>query len=207
MTGPSASEPSILLIADISGYTAFLRAVEQAHSDPDPGREPPAYRILGSLLDTVVQCLVPTFEVVQVEGDAIFARAPVSRLAGRADECIALVRRAHADFKRQLAEAQHLHGHDCLACTILPTIDLKFIVHAGVAVPQRVAGASLLAGQAVNVVHRMLKNDIVERMGLRSYVFMSDAAASALGVAPDTGRRHVEGYPDVGSVSGAVVAI
>jgi hypothetical protein len=56
----------------------------------------------------------------------------------------------------------------------------------------------------VNVAHRLLKNDIQARIGRRPYLFISDAAAGALGV-PEVGVDHSESYADVGTIEGRIV--
>ena len=65
------------LLADISGYTAFLRAVTQAHAaDMAAGTfVPKAYPLLVSLLDGIVERITPPFEISKLEGDAVFGFA------------------------------------------------------------------------------------------------------------------------------------
>ena len=52
-----------LVLADISGYTAFLQSVATAHADDAfaDGAIPEAYGILTRLLDGIVTGLVPPF--------------------------------------------------------------------------------------------------------------------------------------------------
>jgi hypothetical protein len=66
-----------LLLADISGYTAFLQAVAQAHAaDLAVGTfVPEAYPLLTSLLDGIVERVAPPFVLSEIEGDAVFAFA------------------------------------------------------------------------------------------------------------------------------------
>src|SRR5262249_17400014 len=61
-----------------------------------------------------------------------------------------------------------------------------------------------LIGPDVILVHRMLKNGVVERTGIRAYTLLSEAFIGnarfgelGLGL-----RRHLEDYPDLGTVSG-----
>ena len=71
----AASGP--LVLADISGYTAFLQSVAFAHRDDAfaDGAVPDAYAILTRLLDGIVGGLVPPFTLSKLEGDAVFAFA------------------------------------------------------------------------------------------------------------------------------------
>jgi uncharacterized protein DUF2652 len=206
---PSATETSILLLADISGYTRFLEAVQEAH--PEMGRSggsvAPAYQVLSGLLDTVMARIAPSFSLLQVEGDALFARAPESQVMGVAADIIVMVRSAYEAFRQQIQYSMDHYRHDCQACVILPSLELKFVVHRGIVVSQRIAGREQLAGPAVNLAHRLLKNSITERTRLRAYLFVTDAAADALGLTSAFGMRHTENYPDVGRVSGILIAL
>jgi len=58
----------------------------------------------------------------------------------------------------------------------------------------------------VNVEHRLLKNTIRERIGFRPYLFVTDAAATGLGLS-EVGIAHREEYPDVGQVPGRILEL
>ena len=61
-----------LVLADMSGYTAFLQDVALAHRDDAfaDGQVPEAYGILTRLLDGIVGKLVPPYTLSKLEGDA-----------------------------------------------------------------------------------------------------------------------------------------
>jgi len=200
---PPRPERGILLLADISGYTAFLGRVAEAH--PDMTEVAPAYPVLSGMLDTVVEAISPTFTLAKLEGDAVFAYAPGDRLTGAAEELIGIVRRTHEAFRSRVEEAMVVHYHPCTACTLLPTLDLKFVIHEGSFVVQPIAGHEELVGPTVNAVHRLLKNSITERTGKRAYLFVSEAAASRLGLTAAQGLPHRERYADIGEIRGLVI--
>jgi hypothetical protein len=100
-----------------------------------------------------------------------------------------------------------VHYHPCTACTVLPTLDLKFVIHDGSFILQQVAGHDRLLGPAVNLVHRLLKNSVTQRTGKRAYAFVTDTAVSRLQIPAGTGLAHEEHYPDVGVVSGIVIDV
>jgi hypothetical protein len=51
-----------LILADISGYTGFLAAVSTAHqTELEMGDTPPAYPLMTTLLDAIVNSLTPPF--------------------------------------------------------------------------------------------------------------------------------------------------
>jgi hypothetical protein len=209
MIAPSAVETSILLLADISGYTRFLEDVQEAHPEmaQPGGNAAVAYQIVSSLLETVMAQLAPSFSLLQVEGDALFARRPDAQVGGTGTDLVLLVRSAYTAFRQHLGLAMEQFRHDCQACMVLPSLELKFIAHRGLAIQQRIAGRDVLAGPAVNVAHRLLKNSITTRTGLRAYLFVTDAAAEALGLTSDLGQRYLEDYSDIGHVAGILVSL
>jgi hypothetical protein len=52
----------------------------------------------------------------------------------------------------------------------------------------------------------MLKNTVRDRIGYRPYLFVSDAAATALGLS-DLGLAHREAYADAGVVDGRIIGL
>jgi hypothetical protein len=103
---------------------------------------------------------------------------------------------------RAIPSADHL----CTACPAVAHLDLKIVLHRGHAVRQAVGSGSDLLGPAVTVAHRLLKNTIRERIGFRPYLFMTDAAATALGLS-QVGLAHHEEYPDAGRIGGRIVEL
>ena len=109
----------VLLLADISGYTRFLElvAAEQPEMTGTAGEVPPAYPVLSSMLDVVVERIAPAFQLADIEGDAVFAYAPGDQLAGDAAGLLNIVSSAYGAFRERVAEAMTLHRHDCQACS------------------------------------------------------------------------------------------
>jgi len=196
-----------LVLADISGYTAFLANVEQTHGLDFSHGIPAGYEILGALLDVVVQGIQPTFTVAKVEGDAVFGVTPVADLDAVAGSLLGDLRSVVDRFHDvKLEQAAIASDHVCTACPVASSLWLKMLLHRGFGV--QVAGGSHteLHGPAVTLVHRLLKNHVAERIGARPYLFVTDAAAAPLGLA-DTGLDHVERYPDAGAVTGRIVTL
>ena len=73
-------EQGSLLIADLSGYTHYMASIDLDGS-----------HVVCELLDTVATELAP-FEVVKLEGDAVFCQAVDGTVSG--DETLALITRA-----------------------------------------------------------------------------------------------------------------
>jgi uncharacterized protein YndB with AHSA1/START domain len=78
----------------------------------------------------------------------------------------------------------------------------QIVVHAGPVIRQRIAGRQELLGSAVVVVHRLLKNRVVETTGILAYALITADCAAMVGLdAGDLGSmRVVEDVADVGLV-------
>jgi class 3 adenylate cyclase len=200
----SSAGQRYLLLADISGYTAFMAGVEQAHGVDFSAGIPAGYTVLGALLDAVVEGVQPDFGVAKLEGDAVFAVAPADTLDGRGGSVLNQLQTVYQAFRARREEAKSAKDHVCTACPVVGNLDLKMVLHRGQVVRQTVGSRSELLGPAVNVAHRLLKNSVQSRIGYRPYLFLTDVAATGLGV-PTVGMEHREEYPDVGPIQGRIV--
>jgi uncharacterized protein DUF2652 len=193
-----------LLLADISGYTRYLADVEKTHGVDFSAGVPAGYEIIAALLDAVVRGIQPELDVAKLEGDAVFAIAPAASIDGRGERLLARLRATFDVFAAVQHEATKATDHICVACPMAGTLRLKMLLHRGFAV--RVTGGSHeeLHGPAVNIVHRLLKNSVEDRVGARPYLLLTDEAAAGLHLGT-VGIEHRESYPDVGSISGRIV--
>ena len=207
---PERPEPrfatGLLLLADISGYTSFLERVADAHPDIAAGvvPVPPAYDFMITLLDLVADELHPTFEPVQNEGDAVFAVADADAVTNRGSDVLGKIGSTYASYHARIEEQHRTQSDGCSACILLPTLELKFIVHAGTFVVQQLPSRTHLAGPAVNLAHRLLKNRVTDETGLRGYALLTDPALELIGLDPAEGVTHSESYPDAGTVTGRI---
>jgi uncharacterized protein YndB with AHSA1/START domain len=190
----ASPESACLVIADVSGYTAYLAGVELDH----------AQDILADLTDAVVAALRPAFRLAKIEGDAVFVHRPAdtvdaSLLQDSVEGC-------YFAFRRRLRDIAQATRCQCNACLLMPSLDLKVVAHVGAVGRQRVAGREELVGRDVIVVHRLLKNEIRERLGVPAYALYTDPCLRALGVDPSaTGLiEHRETYDVIGEVVGWV---
>jgi class 3 adenylate cyclase len=195
-----------LLLADLSGYTGFMAGVEKAHGVDFSAGIPAAYSVLGALLNAVIEGVEPDFALVKLEGDAVFAAAPAASLDGKGDRVLELLAAMYGSFIDGRTRAIPANDHVCTACPAVAHLDLKVVLHRGHTVRQSIGSGSDLLGPAVTVAHRLLKNTIRERIGNRPYVFLTDPAATALGLS-QVGLAHGEEYPDVGRIQGRIVEL
>lgn len=207
---PERAEPrfasGLLLLADIGGYTAFLERVTEAHPELAAATQPvpPAYDFMITLLDLVANELQPTFRPVQTEGDALFAVADADLVTNRGREVLDTIGSTHAAYHARIDLQRRIQEHECSACVYIGSLELKFIVHAGSFVVQQLPDRTHVAGPAVILAHRLLKNHVTGQTGLRGYALLTDAALELLGLQPSEGVEHAETYADAGSVSGRV---
>ena len=189
-----APEPVLMLMADISGYTSYLTGSEIDH----------AQNVLEDLLETVYSRLAPPFTMIKAEGDALFLFAPAGQISG--SMLLDTIDACYFAFRRRLRDVSQATTCDCNACVLIPRLDLKFVSHAGQAIRQSSFGSVDLIGPDVIVLHRLLKNHVVEEHGWHAYALLTDAAVNAVGL--DCLRlgmvAHHETYEDAGSVVGWV---
>ena len=181
---PSSRQRGALLLADISGYTGFLQGIAEAHAElkVEEAEPAPIYSLLSSLFDTMASALAPSFAVVKLEGDAIFATAPDGPESVRGDAVLASLRNCYAAFAERLAQGRSQLTCDCNSCSLVDGLDLKFVLHHGNYVLHRIVGREELAGPEVIVAHRLLKNHAREMVGVHPYALLTDAALAALEV-------------------------
>src|SRR3954454_2925727 len=168
----SVAEPTCFLIADISGYTGYLADVELDH----------AQDILADLIGAVVTALRPNFRLAKLEGDAAFTYATIEKIDG--SSLLDAIERCYFGFRRRRRDVRQATSCECNACVRIPNLNLKFVVHHGLALRQRMAGREELLGSDVILVHRLLKNDIVEKLHVPAYVALTDKLVEQTDIKP-----------------------
>lgn len=184
----AGSQEGALVLADISGYTAFVAQTEIDHS----------WEILHELLDTMVRSAEGRLEVSQVEGDCILF------ISGLDDaEVLAALEEVFISYHRRLRDMQTVTTCPCQACANIGMLKLKFVFHRGTFSRQRLGAVEQLHGADVIVAHRLLKN----RVPLKEYILLTDVVLQQL----PTERQsrfvpYSEDY-DLGAVGGGYEAI
>ena len=161
-----AIQRSVLLIADIGGYTRFMKEHRFALAH--------AQEAIGTLLEAIIESAKP-LKLAKLEGDAAFLYVPVSELRSDAE-----VSRMIANIRRGFLERQQSLSVNrlctCKGCTEVDVLKLKFVAHVGEVAFQKVKRFTELAGVDVILVHRMLKNDVP----VSEYVLMTEPLLSDL---------------------------
>ncbi|MEI6358500.1 MAG: DUF2652 domain-containing protein, partial [Verrucomicrobiota bacterium] len=186
----STAQPTCFLIADVSGYTGYLAEVELDH----------AQDILADLIGAVVSALRPGFRLAKLEGDPAFIYAFGETIDG--SMLLDTIERCYFGFRRRRRDVRQATACECQACARIPDLDLKFVVHHGAAIIQKVAGRQELLGSDVIVAHRLLKNDVVERLDMPAYALITQRCIEAAGLDPAAlgMRPHTETYDRIGDV-------
>ena len=189
------SQKGYLVIADISGYTAFLTHSELDHAEG----------IMKSLIKTLLEQLKSPFVVSKLEGDAIFTYAPEGSFV-QGQTLLEAIENIYCVFAMALESMCRDTTCKCKACELIPTLDLKFVLHHGTFVLSDIAGRQELSGPDVILVHSLLKNKINETIGVKAYAFFSQACTDAmsLGELTEGMKTHTENYEHLGDVSGYV---
>jgi hypothetical protein len=182
------TEDGALVLADISGFTAFVTATELEHGP----------LIIANLLEEVIRELAPPLEIQEVEGDAVFALGPDRALVPPA-RLVEVLERAFVAFKQRQRVLQADESCSCGACSNVANLDLKIVAHHGRFLRHAVGGRSQVAGVDVILAHRLLKNRLASR---GAYLMLTEAALRWLGVDPARAglAAHTERYEHLGDV-------
>lgn len=183
-------QEAFLCVADITGYTGYLNDSELEH----------AQGTLTDLLQLLVDRAGPPMRISKLEGDAVFSYAFEEAFTdGRT--FLDLVEGTYVAFRRAIDSMVLNNTCQCKACANVSSLDLKFVIHFGSFLVQRIGTYDELLGPDVNLVHRLLKNTITDRLGLRAYCLYTSSARDRLGLREVTTLvPHDENVPDFGLV-------
>jgi hypothetical protein len=183
------SERALLLIADIGGYTDYMRThrMSLAHAEVNTAR----------LLEAVVDA-AGDFDLIEIEGDAAFLSRQAESL--NRDTTVAAVTQAVAGMHRAFhRERQYVASNlcPCDGCVQADNLKLKFVAHIGEVATQTIRDRRKLVGIDVILVHRLLKNPVQAP----EYVLFSEelyrAGGAALSDAVQEVSQDLEGIGPV----------
>ena len=156
-----ATRQALLVIADIGGYTRFMRLhrMSLAHAQENTAR------LLEAMIDAA-----PRLELVGIEGDAAFLYVPEPEDEDVAASIAAVAASIHRAFHTEQQRIAQLTLCFCDACRQVGQLTVKVVTHLGEVVGQTVRGRTTVAGPDVILVHRMLKNSVP----ITEYVLMTE---------------------------------
>jgi hypothetical protein len=179
---------ALLLIADIGGYTEYMRThrMTLAHVEVTTAR----------LLEKVIDA-ARGFDLIEIEGDAAFLSRRADGLDG--DATIAATTQAAVAMHRAFhIERQHVATNlcPCNGCAQADNLKLKFVAHIGEVATQNIKHRRKLVGIDVIHVHRMLKNPVE----VPEYVLLSEELYGTGGGLPDPVHEVSQDLDGIGSV-------
>jgi hypothetical protein len=190
MPGPATSvtEPGLLFVPDISGFTQFVKSTEVEHSR----------HIITELLEKLIESNDIGLKVSEIEGDAIlfyrFGPPPTP------EEFFQQVEKMFVAYHGQLRLYETQRICNCGACSLWHDLTLKIVAHYGEICESEIQDHRKLFGQEVIAVHRLLKNDIPHH----EYALFTQALEDEWpeGSAPEWAQREdgVQEY-DVGTIN------
>lgn len=177
-----------LVLADISGFTAFVTQTELEHGPP----------IIAELLEEVIRRISPPLEIEGIEGDAVFARGPHGTVLPPAS-LLDVMHAAFTGFRERQRQLGADDSCDCNACRSVGKLRLKAVGHYGSFLEQTIGGRVQTAGRDVILAHRLLKNRVAHRdhyaLFTRPAMQYMDVDPTRLGFVP-----HTERYEHFGDV-------
>jgi class 3 adenylate cyclase len=146
-------QPTLMLIADIAGYTRFMRFHQASLAH--------AQEIVARLLEVVIDAAGPSLRLAKLEGDAAFFYMTAAR-DGTMDPSVIASHAAdiYRAFHARAADFQVNTLCPCDGCQQAGNLKIKLVGHVGDVAMQKVKQMTELAGIDVIVVHRMLKNTV-----------------------------------------------
>lgn len=186
-----STHQALLLLADISGFTQFMKSHARAADH--------AMHVVVELLRAVISAAGPPLKLAEVEGDAAFFYAICPEEGGAPAE-VAAIKRQVRNFFRSFH-----HTLDRL-CAAYPCardareLKLKVIIHAGAVALEHIHGFDKLFGVDVILAHRLLKNSVPAP----EYVLLTEPAHNWLGgffqIKPERQIEYCEGIGVVDTV-------
>ncbi len=179
------------IITDISGYTEYLTKSELEH----------AHATLQSLFDAQLANIKFPVHISGFRGDAIFMYVPEIEFVNP-QSLVEVLENQYIVFHETLQQMVLNTTCTCNACKNIKRLDLKAAVHYGEYMIQKLGDKEELLGADVIVPHRMLKNQVIEKTGVKSYAIFSDSAANQLNLKSicDPVLPHTETYEHLGEV-------
>lgn len=178
---------AVLLLADISGYTKFMKrqTVSITH----------AKQIIVRLLKSLIKASKPPLKVAELEGDAVFFYAMCSErdIQKTADMVKRQIIQLFNAFNKELELIKYMGVCNCDACLKAGALRLKQVIHTGNVEVERIYNTQKLFGLDVIVVHRMLKNSVPSNEYIMMSKSMFTCCESFYGLEPEKRTEDFEG--------------
>lgn len=161
---PGQTQPALLFMPDISGFTQFVSETEVMHSQ----------HIVQELLEILIDSNHLNLQVSEIEGDAIFFYRPGDKPDMKS--LLQQVEKMFTRFHAHLKLYEHQRICPCGACKNAVDLSLKIIVHFGDVTGISIKEHKKLFGKDVILLHRLLKNSL----NRREYVLFTEGLVNEL---------------------------
>src|SRR5574341_53472 len=189
----SQAQHGYILLADISGFDAYMTQAELDH----------ASSVMADILSRLTERLVPPLHLSNLAGGALLVYMPEEELP-RGETLLELIETTYASFRDTLRDIHRNTTCACKACLAIPTLDLKFLVHYGEYLIHHLAGSPELVGAAAQLIRdRVLKDQFNRNGEHRAYALFTSNSLERLGIQPDLMVESSKTYPDYGEVRAA----
>lgn len=187
---PNSSQ-GFIVIADISGYTAYLSQSELAHAEDS----------LNHLLKLIIDHTKIPLVISRLEGDSVISYTLDGSYL-QSQTIVEMIEQTYVAFKRAIELMTLNTTCTCNACRNIPNLDLKFFIHHGTFMLQAFPAYVELIGNDVNLTHRLTKNRVVETTGIQAYALYTQAAIDGLEIHELSKQMtpHTEIYEHIGEV-------
>jgi hypothetical protein len=143
------SQNGIFFLPDISGFTEFVNKTEISHSK----------HIIKELIELIISLSPDVFDVVEIEGDAVFLVTEEENIA--LEELFHAIEHMYIQFHDHLKLFESKRICPCGACSTASNLTVKFVVHVGELDYLQIKGEKKPYGPDVILAHRLLKNSIM----------------------------------------------
>ncbi|MBL4635397.1 MAG: DUF2652 domain-containing protein [Kofleriaceae bacterium] len=154
-----------LLIADLSGYTAYLTSTELEH----------ASGVIKGLLDVLVSRLGDPTHLWRLEGDAVLAYTTDPNFPD-GNTFLTICEDMYNGFRERRLNMHANSTCECRACAQVLDLDLKIFVHHGEFEEMEIGPMRDISGTDAILVHRLAKTKVRESTGIKSCAVISQAA-------------------------------
>jgi hypothetical protein len=180
------------LIADISGYTKFIKSLSHKPSKAD--------KITRQLLESVLEASSSPLIAHEIEGDAIFFYAISDDSSNMANIVYQQALHMFNAFEKKKYELMD-EENDQQITEALQTLKLKAILHHGKGIMGKIQHFNKVSGEDMILVHRLLKNSIT----YKEYILLSQSFYELANINFTQEPQHFkEYYQDLGYVKGMV---
>ena len=165
------TQTGYLLIADISGYTAYLTSTELEHANS----------ILRSLMGCMIDELAEPMHFLRMEGDAVLAYSDSTDFPS-GETFLGICENIYNAYTQRRMNIIQNTTCQCAACHNVKDLDLKIMAHHGSFEKLQIGPVTDISGSDVILVHQMAKTDVKDATGIDAYAMFSDAAAEGMDV-------------------------